>query len=295
MNVERRAGKDKPVIAKALTRLDGFPMKELMRHRNKWILHNDFVSPGPLQFKGATADEISLTLRLELYERHVSSGPSKSKKRRKNDDSDSESVKDPSSVFKLAMCEDMSIPSLGRERAVDQSTDLVVSDQHKIKKQSKKTVVRLKSAVSNVLSQVFPKTFPKEDFNLIDLYHSSKSQTRTKKMTIGVVFCGRQNPAAHAAVFGLIAENDNVEVLGFLNGTKGLFEGRAMKLDRKTVSLFRNQGGMDLLCRTSDSMRTPEQLKSIRQTVRFVYFENMIQSKGFTETLPTNTGTKASS
>ena len=95
-------------------------------------------------------------------------------------------------------------------------------------------------------------------------------------------------------MFGLIAENDNVEVLGFLNGTKGLFEGRAMKLDRKTVSLFRNQGGMDLLCRTSDSMRTPEQLKSIRQTVRFVYFENMIQSKGFTETLP-NTGTKASS
>ena len=39
-------------------------------------------------------------------------------------------------------------------------------------------------------------------------------------------------------MFGLIAENDNVEVLGFLNGTKGLFEARAMKLDRKLCPCF---------------------------------------------------------
>lgn len=254
MNVERRAGKDKPVIAKALTRLDGFPMKELLRHRKKWILHNNFLSPGPLQFHGPTANEISLTLRLELYERSVSGKPSKSKKRRHDcDDLNGKIVQDPSSTFRLSMCEDMLIPSLGRERAMDQTSDLVVSDQQKLKKKSK-TVVRLKSAISNVLSQVFPKTFSKENLNLIDLDRSSQSETT--KITLGVVFCGRQVPAAHAAVFGLISENDNVEVLGFLNGTKGLFEGHVMKLDRKTVSLFRNQGGMDLLCRTSDSMRT---------------------------------------
>ena len=81
---------------------------------------------------------------------------------RKNDDSDSESVKDPSSVFKLAMCEDMSIPSLGRERAVDQSTDLVVSDQHKIKKQSKKNCGAFEiSSIECTPRKYFPRHFQK--------------------------------------------------------------------------------------------------------------------------------------
>lgn len=43
-----------------------------------------------------------------------------------------------------------------------------------------------------------------------------------KKLRIGVSFNGRQFPGAHNIIQGLM--NDNTEVIGFLNGTKGLFK-----------------------------------------------------------------------
>ena len=51
MGVERRAGKDKPVITKALVELDGPMFKAYEALRNKWALLDCYHSPGPIQFK----------------------------------------------------------------------------------------------------------------------------------------------------------------------------------------------------------------------------------------------------
>jgi pyrophosphate--fructose-6-phosphate 1-phosphotransferase len=67
MNLERRHGKDKPVIQKALVDLKGKPFKAFAKLRKSWAVEDDFTSPGPIQFWGPSnvADSVPETLRLE--------------------------------------------------------------------------------------------------------------------------------------------------------------------------------------------------------------------------------------
>ncbi len=67
MNMERRNGKMKPVIKKALVRLDGAPFKEFAAHRDEWAENTCFVYPGPIQYFGPTevCDQCTVTLKLE--------------------------------------------------------------------------------------------------------------------------------------------------------------------------------------------------------------------------------------
>ena len=50
MNVERRKGKDVPVIKKALVELDGDMFKAYAAVREKWAVLDCYRSPGPIQF-----------------------------------------------------------------------------------------------------------------------------------------------------------------------------------------------------------------------------------------------------
>ncbi len=67
MNMERRHGAMKPVIQKALVRLDGAPFRKFTAKRDKWALNTEFVYPGPIQYFGPAevCDQPSLTL---IYE-----------------------------------------------------------------------------------------------------------------------------------------------------------------------------------------------------------------------------------
>lgn len=67
MNMERRHGEMKPVIRKALVRLDGAPFKTFAAHRDEWAKQTCFVYPGPIQYFGPTevCDQPTITLRLE--------------------------------------------------------------------------------------------------------------------------------------------------------------------------------------------------------------------------------------
>ena len=67
MNMERRHGEMKPVIQKALVRLDGAPFKTFAEHRGRWSKLTDYVYPGPIQYFGPSAvcDQPTKTLMLE--------------------------------------------------------------------------------------------------------------------------------------------------------------------------------------------------------------------------------------
>jgi pyrophosphate--fructose-6-phosphate 1-phosphotransferase len=71
MNVERRKGKDKPVIQKALVLLDGGPFKALAKIRESLVLEDGYVYPGPIQYFGPSAvtDMTTKTLQLESSKR----------------------------------------------------------------------------------------------------------------------------------------------------------------------------------------------------------------------------------
>ncbi|GLT62894.1 hypothetical protein SLA2020_354970 [Shorea laevis] len=66
MDVERRHGKFKPVIKKAMVELDGAPFKKFASLRNDWAINNRYISPGPIQFVGPTSNAVNHTLLLEL-------------------------------------------------------------------------------------------------------------------------------------------------------------------------------------------------------------------------------------
>uniref|UniRef100_A0A0E0L9Y1 Phosphofructokinase domain-containing protein n=1 Tax=Oryza punctata TaxID=4537 RepID=A0A0E0L9Y1_ORYPU len=66
MDVERRHGKFKPVIKKAMVELDGAPFKKFASLRDEWSLKNHYISPGPIQFSGPGSNDANHTLMLEL-------------------------------------------------------------------------------------------------------------------------------------------------------------------------------------------------------------------------------------
>ncbi|MCL2484869.1 MAG: diphosphate--fructose-6-phosphate 1-phosphotransferase [Endomicrobia bacterium] len=67
MNIERRHGKEKPVIQKALVDLKGKPFKELVKNRDKWAVTESYMFPGPIQYFGpaAVTDMTTKTLKYE--------------------------------------------------------------------------------------------------------------------------------------------------------------------------------------------------------------------------------------
>ncbi|MCC8143970.1 MAG: diphosphate--fructose-6-phosphate 1-phosphotransferase, partial [Tannerellaceae bacterium] len=67
MNMEKRHGEMKPVIQKALVKLDGAPFKTFAANRDNWAFNTEYVYPGPIQYFGPTevCDQTTKTLALE--------------------------------------------------------------------------------------------------------------------------------------------------------------------------------------------------------------------------------------
>lgn len=67
MNMERRHGSMKPVIQKALVKLDGNPFKHFIAKRGEWALGQHYIYPGPIQYFGPAevCDQPTETLKLE--------------------------------------------------------------------------------------------------------------------------------------------------------------------------------------------------------------------------------------
>jgi pyrophosphate--fructose-6-phosphate 1-phosphotransferase len=52
MNLERRHGKMKPVIRKAMVDLNGKPFKTFAASRGEWALKTSYTYPGAIQYFG---------------------------------------------------------------------------------------------------------------------------------------------------------------------------------------------------------------------------------------------------
>lgn len=67
MNMEKRHGEMKPVIQKALVKLDGPVFKKLEENREDWALNDRYLFPGAIQYFGPSSvcDITTVTLQLE--------------------------------------------------------------------------------------------------------------------------------------------------------------------------------------------------------------------------------------
>lgn len=67
MNMEKRHGEMKPVIQKALVKLDGPVFKQLEQNREDWAMNDRYLFPGAIQYFGPSSvcDVTTCTLKLE--------------------------------------------------------------------------------------------------------------------------------------------------------------------------------------------------------------------------------------
>ncbi len=70
-NMERRHGEMKPVIQKALVRLEGTPFQRFAAKRADWAINTAYVFPGPIQYFGPVevCDQPTATLRYEQLDK----------------------------------------------------------------------------------------------------------------------------------------------------------------------------------------------------------------------------------
>ena len=67
MNIERRKGKEKPVIQKALVDLNDKPFKAFEKMRQVWANTESYLFPGPIQYFGPK-QVTDLTTKTMVYE-----------------------------------------------------------------------------------------------------------------------------------------------------------------------------------------------------------------------------------
>jgi pyrophosphate--fructose-6-phosphate 1-phosphotransferase len=67
LNMEKRHGHMKPVIQKALVKLNDAPFRYFVSKRGEWALNTSYIYPGPIQYFGPTevCDQTTETLKLE--------------------------------------------------------------------------------------------------------------------------------------------------------------------------------------------------------------------------------------
>jgi len=281
--IERRKGKDKAVIEKALVELDGCPYKTWLKYRDLFAMEDLYRVPGPMQFSSECpfSHEIPITLHLELggdYGEIIKSLPellSKYEDLAKDnltkpssftinwpikDDvflfhPDGHSSKVNSDLLSWRNTDRYSIPeALGNFTA--NSIKCV-----KLREQTQCPNVREEEFIKKNFAFTYGKELvsilPREEATPSDSTPANSSSSLSTNGKIGICFCGRQTPGVHDMVAGIvdfISSLKSWEVLGFVGGTQGLYSKAVKKLTSEVISSYRHTGGFELLGRTSDSL-----------------------------------------
>lgn len=252
--IERRKGKDKPVIRKALVELDGplsQPYEFYKTIRDELRTSDAYRVPGPTQFDMDTCEEskeIPKTLELELGKKLALVKPAGSPKR---------------------MGSFLFVPQTRESRSELQRWR--ASRKHKLPKSLESfnvNAVAVKPGLPTMViehdTEVIQRFFSNIHLPLIDINKKENGAQITQK-TVGVVFCGRQAPGCHDLVCGLVdmlsSSTTGNKVLGFVGGTHGLFGKQAIELTPELVHSFRGSGGLEMLGRTVDRIKTQDEME----------------------------------
>ncbi|CAI5472013.1 unnamed protein product [Closterium sp. Yama58-4] len=113
----------------------------------------------------------------------------------------------------------------------------------------------------------FPRTYGSSLLSLVntpvDRCPGAKALTKASgPLRVGVLFSGRQSPGGHNIISGLFdalkAHHADSTLLGFVGGYKGVFEKNTLEITPEVLSLYKNQGGYDLLGRSVAQMSNTE-------------------------------------
>jgi len=251
--VERRKGRARPVIRKALVDLEGAPFAAYAAMRAELRVGDFYTNPGPTQFDMWGCDfvrSLPLTLQLELGQEL----PPMARK--------PEPVRMGQFLYVPETLASRSEIQRWRAARRNRCPDAAGG-------------FRLASVECRELGEtmcfeserdVMQKYFSDVSAPLVEIRPGRRGAGPAKGPTVGVVFSGRQAPGCHDLVCGVVdmLRAAGSRVLGFVGGTKGFFERQAIELTPEVCEAYRGTGGLSLLGRTVDRLKSEEELAQAR-------------------------------
>ncbi len=266
MNVERRKGKDVPVIKKALVELDGPLFQCFDKVRDIWAVNDAYITPGPIQYEGPVSKSCPFLvyppreLNLENYIDQKTSDPIHTPYAPKNN-------KNLSKLTKFLLEEEIKLPK-------------VLSGKYKLKlgNQLFPSTEETKQACKKNYHNLYNNHNSKFLAEIVDEADSDILNPK-ENLKIGLVYCGRQSPAGNNVVHGLLEfkkRNNNVQLFGFLHGTLGMFNKSYIDITEENFALYKNQGGFDFLGRSVDKIRSEEELEKTKNCCESLDLDGLI-------------------
>lgn len=275
MNVEKRKGKDVPVIKKALVELEGPIFKFFAQEREKWALGDYYCPAGPIQFErpGRCPFLVKPPSHEEFYLKQFSK------------------QYDPKNAPYSCVDPSLHLGPLGLEQArelkplpvflergeydiyLGGKLELPDEDTREAVARSYKHVAGQKNALRYV--EIVPKGQVNPQMLSEELEHAVKAKNGLK---IAVMFSGRQAPGGHAIIEGLLTftKKNQGTLFGFIDGTKGLLDGNSIVIDDFNFEFYRSQGGFHFLGRSFDKLRAEEECERACQTLRRMGIDGLV-------------------
>ena len=275
MNVEKRKGKDVPVIKKALVELEGPIFKFYAQEREKWALGDYYCPAGPIQFEkaGRCPFLVKPPSHEEFYLKDVSK------------------VYDPKNTPYCPIDPSINLGTLGLEKAKEMKVlpgflergeyDIYLGGKLDFVDEDTRESVNntFKHVVTSKNSTKFVEIVPKGQVNKLAQSDSIEFVEKNKNpLKIGVMFSGRQAPGGHAIIEGLLTftKKNKGTLFGFVDGTKGLFDGKAIVIDDQNFEFYRSQGGFHFLGRSFDKLRNNEECEKAYLTLKKMEIDGLV-------------------
>ncbi len=234
MTIERRKGKDKPVIKKYLVELEGAAFKAFEAVREKWKMLDCYCQVGPLQFDSTAANFMINPPNVEELLPRIRN----------------EKMGGNQKLWRVQHVEWMS--DLQRERlkfVPSFNPQLLDADVRcaravRLPPQEQQLAKAIRMEYSKLVHEVRTDEVRYLEKSIIAL-----GAGRTRR--VGVVFLGLQAPGCENIVWGLNLRlkktcGSEACVIGFF-GARGLVEGRFVELEDQDIEMFKNQGGITML------------------------------------------------
>lgn len=255
--IERRKGKEKPVIKKALVEMEGVlsqPYRAYSKIRDQLRILDAYNVPGPVQYCMDTcrvATDIPITLQLELGK---------------------ELLPLPEYPSPVMMGEFLYSPQPAAARSELQQWRSTRA--HRVPTSlagmmlAAVQVCEVSAAMCAEQDMSYVrKYFPSLEKPLVELKPTEEKVPRQEDQRIGVVFSGRQAPGCHDVLCGMVdmlRSCSGGKVLGFVGGTQGLFGKHAIELTPELCKAYAGTGGLELIGRTVDRLKSEDELEHAR-------------------------------
>jgi pyrophosphate--fructose-6-phosphate 1-phosphotransferase len=135
--------------------------------------------------------------------------------------------------------------------------------------------IEQKSNTSDEIKSQFPHL---SEEPLLKLIQKDKSENKTLK--VAFVFSGGQAAGGHNVASGLFDAlkklNTSNELIGFLDGPKGILENNSILITSNLIDEYRNMGGFDLVGSGRTKIETEEQFKTSAETVKKLNLDGLV-------------------